>query len=184
MIKLNSESKMPHTKDEDFKENNDNTGEKKYSYEVTNFNKCTEICEGQKELKLKIKLKNNKNINWPRDASKLTFDTNSDLIGDDTNLRPQTYNEEREYEIEFPDIDQYPSAEYNCSLNFEVNGEKYGESIDFKIIIKEINKDLDKVKNFREIYSLPNDEYPDDKLLDALQKNNFNFQSTFSSLFN
>ena len=184
MIKLNSESKMPHTKDEDLKENNDNTGEKKYSYEVTNFNKCTEICEGQKELKIKIKLKNNKNINWPRDASKLTFDSNSDLIGDDTNLRPQTYNEEREYEIEFRDIEQYPTGEYNCSLNFEVNGEKYGERIDFKIIIKEKNKDLDKVKNFREIYNLPNDEYPDDKLLDALQKNNFNFQSTFSSLFN
>ena len=143
-----------------------------------------EINEGEKELKMKIKLKNNKNINWPKDATKLTFDTNSELIGDDINLSPQKYNEQKEYEIELRDVDQYPMGEYNCNLNFEVNGEKYGEKIDFKIIIKEKNKDLDKINEFRTTFNLSKDDYPDDKLLDVLQKKNFNFQSAFSSLFN
>ena len=106
------------------------------------------------------------------------------MIGDDIILGPQKYNEQREYEIELIDVDQYPIGEYNCYLDFEVNGEKYGEKIDFKIIIKDRNKDLDKMTEFREIFSLSKDEYPDDKLSDALQKKNFNYQNAFSSLFN
>ena len=167
-----------------FKENDDNKDENKYSYEIINFNKCTEIYEGQRELKIKITLKNNKNINWPKHDTKLAFNPNTELIGDDIILGPQKYNEQREYEIELIDVDQYPIGEYNCYLDFEVNGEKYGEKIDFKIIIKDRNKDLDKINEFREIFSLSKDEYPDDKLSDALQKKNFNYQNAFSSLFN
>ena len=42
----------------------------------------------------------------------------------------------------------------------------------------------DEIKLFRETFNLSEDDYSDEKLLEALQENNFNYEDAFNSLFN
>ena len=158
-------------------DNDDNMNEKKYSYECLEMNKETEIYEGEKYLEIEITLKNNSKLKWPEGVTKLVFDHTSELQGEDTNLDPQGFNERKTYKIKFEDVDQYPYGRYKSSLYFEVNGEQYGEKIDFTIIIKERNEDLDKINAFRKEYNLKKDDCPDDKILDALKKYKTNEQA-------
>ena len=60
--------------------------------------------------------------------------------------------------------------------------------IKMKIIIKkkEVNpivENMEKIKQFREVYSLRKEDYSDDNLYNILLSNNFNFQKAFASLF-
>jgi hypothetical protein len=152
-------------------DNDDNLNKKGYSYECLKMEKEIVIYEGEKYLEIEITLKNNNNLTWPEGVTKLVFDHTSELQGEDTNLEPQKFNEIKTYKIKFEDVDQYPYGRYKSSLYFEVNGEQYGDKIDFTIIINERNEDLDKINEFRkEFYLLSKEDYPDDKILDALNK--------------
>ena len=66
----------------------------------------------------------------------------------------------------------------HCILNFNVDGKNYGEQIDLTI---HINEDL--VQQFRKEFSLLEDDYPDEKLLNALKDNNNDIYKAFDSLF-
>lgn len=78
-------------------------------------------------------------------------------------------------------------------MNFEINGEKYGDEIDINIKINEKKKgnddDVDddghlkQLKEFRKEYGLSEEEYSDEMLLDKLRKHNFNFAEAFASIF-
>ena len=155
---------------------NENNGKEKdddkekYSYECVKLKKKTEISEGEKDLSIDITLKNNKNTVWLEGETKLVFSTASELQGEDINLEPQGYNEQKTYKINIKGIEEYPCGSYNCKISFEVDGEQYGDEINFQIIIKEKNKDLDKINNFRKTYNLKKEDFPDDKILNALTK--------------
>ena len=176
--------------------NNDNNdfelfsnNEKEYSYECLNKNNLVkEVEEGTKETSFNVVLRNNKNIKWPMNNTKLSSDLNSNVVVDDVYLEPQDYNEQKDYIINVRDIDTYPPGEYKMFLSFEVNGERFGEQIFLKLIIKkkqkEDNEDMKKIKEFRGIFGLEENDHSDDKLLKALKENNYNFEEAFSSLFN
>ena len=149
-----------------------------YSFECLNKNNLKgEIYEGEKEIKIELLMKNNKDITWPKDITKLVFDYNSNFILKDIILLPQKYNEIKNYEIIINKLEEYPSGDYNIYLRFEVNGEQFGEKIEINFVIKE--DDMIKVNEFREIYKYFNIVISDDKLLDLLKKNNFEYDKTF-----
>ena len=166
-----------------------------YSYECLNLNNLNkEIFEGEEEAKIEIIMKNNKNIVWPKDNTKLVYDYhNSNFIQEDIVLEPQKYNEERKYNIIIRELDQYPTGEYNIYLWFEVNDEHYGERIGFKIIIKEkkneiinnkMNEHLIQIEEFRNQFQLSKEEYTNEKIFEILEKNNFNFEQSFMDIIN
>ncbi len=158
---------------------------KEYSYECLNLNDLNKVIyEGEEETKVKIILKNNKNLIWPKENTKLIFDYCSNFVQNDIILEPQKFNEIKEYDITFNELDSYPAGEYKIVLNFEINGENYGDKIEINLTIKEKDDDLIKVNEFRNIYGLNEDDYPDGKLLELLQKFNFDFEKAFDSLAN
>ena len=113
---------------------------KEYSYECLNLGDLNkEIYEGKDEAKIKITLKNNKNNTWPKENTKLVFDYCSNFIQNDIVLEPQKYNQTKDYIITINELSSYPPSEYKILLNFEINGENYGDKIEINLIIKENN---------------------------------------------
>ena len=109
-------------------------------------------------------------------------------------LKAQEYLEKENYEIEI-NVGLFPPGNYNVVMWFEVNGKVYGSQIVIKIVIKkknEINNIINDVDNnemslvqkFRDEYDLSIDDYSDEKLLNMLKENQFDFTQTFSDLFN
>ena len=174
--------------EEEEKENEDEDEEnlnKEYSFECINRqNLVTEIMDGDSEAKISVTLKNVGKKTWPKEHCNLVFDYNSNFAQNDIQLSPQKCNEIKNYEVCFNNLDQYPAGEYKSVLYFEINGERIGEPIEIKLIIKEFNNDYsEKLNLFRNDFSLSKNDYSDERLLEALKKHNFNFEDSFSSLF-
>ena len=141
--------------------------------------------KGTDEVKIKITLINNGNIDWPLET-KLIFSNNSPIKGNDIKLNPQKPGEKNEYTIIFNNLKSFSQGEYYSILFFYVNKKLYGEILKIKIVIKEKEKtknELDKIKKFREEYDLDEKHYTDELLLKVLKENNFNLENAFSSLF-
>ena len=168
-----------------FKENKVNLIKKKiYSYECLNINNLsTCISPYTKETKIEIILKNNGNQIWPEGNTKLKFDKTSDIIGNEIILEPQAPGEQKSYDIFFNKIDNYFSGEYKSNLWFCINDLNYGENL--KIRLKfEIKREVQKnIKEFRNLFGLSEEEYSDKEIYESLIKNNFDYNSTFASLF-
>ena len=166
--------------------------EKIYSYDCPNILNLIEyIEEGTKKADLKIILKNNGNENWPKGKTKLIFDESSQIEGDDIILEPQNIGEEKEYIVSLKNMERLQEGEYKCFLYFNVEEKNYGEKIVILIKIKkldekekEIRANIDKINEFRENFSLSEEEYPNDRILELLKENKFDFEESFSSLFN
>ena len=164
---------------------------KSYSYECTNISNLeTYIYEGNEEIKIELDIKNNGILDWPENKTKLIFDNNSEIKSKEVILKPQKCGEEVKYEIEFKNLQNLKVGEYKIYLIFEVNEESIGEKLILKLIIKkkeelkdEINKYIDKIKEFREFFGLYGDEFSNEKLLEALKDKNFNYELAFESLF-
>ena len=161
-----------------------------YSFDCTNAMYLTSyIYEGTNEAKLGIILKNNGKKAWPKDT-KLKIVKPSDFELDDIILKSQRPDEERTYNIKFKNLENYRSGIYQVNLAFYCNGEIYGEKLVARIKInklndtnKEIEENLDKINEFRNTFDLSVDEFPNEKILSILQENDFNFESSFSSIF-
>ena len=177
--------------------NNDDNNEfelfqfgEEYSFEcLNNQNLKAELEQGYDMVSLKIILKNNGISQWPLENAKLIPDPQKNISGEDIILEPQIKGEEKEYEAYFRDLKHYPAGNYNAGYNFEINGKKYGDTININILIKEKkenNNDNDYqniINDFRNDLSLDKDEYSDEKLLKALKSNNFDKSAAFGSLF-
>ena len=159
---------------------------KTYSFECVNKNNLyREIFEGENEIKLNLMLKNNKDIVWPVNNTRLVFDFNSNFVQNDIILQPQKYNETKNYEMIINDLGEYPPGDYNIYLRFEVNGEQFGDRIEINLVIKEKqNDDLIKVNEFRRNFNLAEKDYPNDKILSLLKKYNFDYDNAFVELVN
>jgi hypothetical protein len=163
-----------------------------YSYDCTNsMYLSVYIYEGTEEAQFEIFLKNNGNKTWAPD-SKLINDPDSSFVTDVILLAQQKPNEERSYKITVKNLGKYPDNDYKIIFHFYSGGKIHGEKITALVQIKEKDKDKkseveeynDKIKEFRETFNLAEDEYPDDKILEILKENEFNFENAFSSLFN
>ena len=165
-------------------QNNDDLNINEYSYECLNAqNLNCYLYEGTKEGKIEILLENNGNNTWPINNTKLISDEISDLKVDEIILKPQKPKERSRYDIFCKGLISYPPGEYKSKLKFCVNGNKIGEILTIKIIIKSKNEIKDKEKKyvmeFREVYGLSLDEYSDEVLLEKLKKSNYDYASAF-----
>ena len=77
-----------------------------------------------------------------------------------------------------------------ANLIFCSDGKRCGETLPIKIKIKEFNsqqneikENLDKINEFRDMFNLTEDEYPNERILETLQENDFNYEKAFSALF-
>ena len=167
------------------------TKEKIYSYDCLNMINLIEyIYEGTQQLNMKIILKNNCKEKWPKDNTKLIFDKNSQITGKDIILSEQNIGEEKEYLINLKHLEKLKAGDYRAFLAFNVEGKNYGEKITLLVKIRkrekkdnEMDKYIDKIKEFRITFNLSEEEYPNEKTFELLKKNNFDFEKTFSSLF-
>ena len=88
------------------------------------------------------------------------------------------------------ELHNYPVGNYNVIFSFWSDGNVHGEKIQALIKIKEkenieseIAENLDMIKKFRENYKLSEEDYPNEKILEVLKENNFNYEEAFSSIF-
>ena len=169
-------------------EDDENQENKKYSYDCSNIMILVAyIYQGTDECKFSITLKNNGKQSWP-DGAKLIYDKNSSFVGDSIMLNPQKPGDSCNYSAIVKDLGQRQVGEYKAYLLFYVDGERYGEKLLLKIIIKEKketndDKYLKKIEEFRDNFGLNEDEYDNEKLLEVLKKADFEFERAFEILF-
>ena len=163
-----------------FENNTEDT--KDYSYECINNNALVaEVYEDTHEAKIDIILINNgKNI-WTKNNTKLIYDKNSQIVGNEIKLGPQKPGETKKYKINLKNLNKFPVGEYKSSLVFSVDGNPFGEKLKVKIIIKDI-KTI--VEHFRNTFNLPEIDFSDEKLIEALKGNNYNEENSILSLIN
>ena len=143
------------------------------------------IYQGTSEAKIQLSLKNNGKVPWPEKATKLIYANDSIISGDEVNLKPQKPNETENYEVIFKNLQIFGVGELRGFLLFNVKGKNYGEKITMKVIIKrkerkiELNDNIEKLKEFRDSFGLLEDDYSDEKILEALKKHNFDFGKAF-----
>ena len=133
---------------------------------------------------------NNGNEIWTINNTKLIFDKESDIKGEEIILGPQKPNEEKKYVIVFKNLAKYNIGEYKSYAWFYAEGETVGEKLAITIKIKEkntikdeIDKYMDKIKEFRESYTLPQDEISDETIFEKLKENDFDYDKTFNEIF-
>jgi hypothetical protein len=166
--------------------NNNDNEEKDYSYECLNKDDLKQsVEEGEEEVNFVLTLKNNKRNKWPKGNAKIVSDNSSNFVGDDIILEPQDYNEQKNYSYIVKDLGSYPIGNYKIYLCFEVNGEQYGDKLLLKIEIKEKQEgDInEKIKEFRELYSLSKEDFSDNQISKIIQEFNYDFNKAFSALF-
>lgn len=91
--------------------------------------------EGDFIGKTEIILKNNGKYAWPKDNTKLIFDKNSNILGNEIVLYSQEPNEENKYDIILNELENFPKGEYKCYLLFSINNENLGEKLTVNINI-------------------------------------------------
>jgi hypothetical protein len=161
-----------------------------YSLEIINkHNLNPSIMQGEDKLDIELIIKNNGSKQWPDYKAKLVFNENKNLVQKSILLEPQKPGEQQNYIIKLDGLGAYPPGKVDAEMNFEIDGEKYGDEIELNITINEKKKiigedDYSKqVQQFREEYGLSKDEYSDAFLLNKLKQHNFNFPMAFSSIF-
>ena len=190
---INANNIFNHEENDNILEEIQNDEVNHYSYECLNVNKLsTYLYEGTPECRIQIILRNNGKSAWPMNNAKLTFDEFCDFKAKEVILKPQRPQELELYEIVYKDLYGYPPNEYNSILKFSVNDQFFGDDLQIKFEIKskkvpnndnEVNIYKEKIEEFRELYYLSNDKYSDDKLLNALKINNFDYALAFGNLF-
>ena len=160
-----------------------------YSYKCENaFNLASYIYENTESTTIKVEIENNGSQVWPENNTKLKFDTKTQIKGEDLILKPQKPQEKMNYEIQFNNLSEYKEGTYETYMYFFINEENYGERLVLKIIIKkkaisEVEQNLEKIKEFRELFDLSDSDYTNEKLYNALKNSDFDMELAFSTLF-
>ncbi len=133
--------------------------------------------------KVSFLIRNIGNVEWKENEIFLKTNKNSQVFIKDYKLSPLNKEETQKISLTFTSINKIKEGNYNIILDFCVNNKIYGEPIKFKVkIIPDEN--LLKIIEFRNNYQLSEKEFPNEKILNLLKKHNFNFDETFSDLFN
>jgi len=148
------------------------------------------LYEGTEQGQIEIILKNNGSQTWPEDRAKLAFERESEISGDEIMLNPQKPGEIEKYNIILRGLNNYSHKQYKSYLNIYIDDDEVGEQIILTINIKEKDKtkkeiedNMDKINEFRQIYSLGIEDYSDEKLFEVLKNNNYDYDIAFGSLF-
>ena len=166
-----------------------NEPEAYYSYSCINNKDLTScIDENTESTKIEIIIENNGTKDWPENNAKLIFGQKSKIKGEDIILKSQKCNEKNKYEIQFHNLSQFKEGIYESYAYINING-WLGEQIILKIIIKkkkiksEIEEHLDIIEEFRNEFSLNPNDYPKEKILYLLKKNDYDKELAFAELF-
>ena len=108
------------------------------SYECTNkSNLSIDLYQGEEKGEIIIILKNNGRREWPEGRTKLLFEKESQINGEDIILRPQKPNETEKYKIILKGFEDKPPNQYKSFLGFYVGDHKIGEQLVLTINIKQ-----------------------------------------------
>jgi hypothetical protein len=163
--------------------------------EIYNKNLYNFVCEfpnnGVYEFNLSKRIKpeiifNIKNIDnkdWRENEMFLKTNKNSHLKINDYKLNSIRKGESKRINLYIPSINEITDGTYNIILDFCVNNKIYGEPIKFKVKIIQ-DENLLKIIEFRNNYQLSEKEYPNEKILNLLKKNKFDYEKAFIDLFN
>ena len=166
-------------------------GVKKYSYECINILQLSMyLYEGTEQGQIEIILKNNGSQTWPEGRTKLVFERESEISGDDIMLNSQKPGEIGKYNIILRGLNNYSHKQYKSYLNVYIDDDEVGDQLILTINIKEkdsnkkeIENNMEKIIEFRNNYNLGIEDYSDEVLFKALKKNNYDYDAAFSSLF-
>ena len=160
-----------------------NSNNEKFSYLCLNRSDLNSfITKGTENTTIEITLKNDGNIDWLPNT-KLVFENNSQIkADDDITLNPQKCNEEQTYIINFNNLSKLKIGKYECYLNFNVNGENFGDKIKLMIKVNE-NDNFNTIEIFRESFSLHESEFSDRQLIEVLKRADNDLELAFSYLF-
>ena len=155
---------------------------KEYNYEIppNNINELNkDAIEAQdKEVKYKIQLLNNSDLEWPEKKTKLIIDKNSEIKHNEIILDRVPPQNAQIIEITL-NIDNLEEGNKKCIFNFNVDGKNYGKQLILNVNIKE----HEKVKQLRDEFKLSKNEYDSKRLLSAINKVNGDINKAFESLF-
>ena len=188
--KPKKENKKPVKKDEKVNPegekiiNINEVDETEYKYEILNKNPgdfIKEVIENtDKEVEFKINIKNNNNFPWPGNGkTKLINDKNSDIKTNDIILNNLQTNQNQYLKIKL-NIDNMEPGMKKCIFHFNVNNVTYGEPLILNVNIKGVKEEISK---FRKEFSLNEKDYDSKRLLEVLEKANFDYNKAFDSLF-
>ena len=162
-----------------------------YGYECTNnVNLSDYIYEGTDEANIEVIIKNNGTLDWPQGGAKLIFVENSQVKGDDIVLDPQkSDNTEKAYQVTIKNLKTLNEGQYESYVAFEIEGRIIGEKLILRVKIKkkqedDIDKYMDKIKEFRENYFLDENDFSNERLLQALKDNDFDCEKANNDLLN
>ena len=134
--------------------------------------------------KISFLIKNIGNIDWKENEIFLKTNKNSQLKFNDYKLLPLNKGEKQKISLTMPSINKFKDGQYNIILDFCANNQIYGESIKFKVKILQDENILVKIIDFRRNFELDEKEFPNEKVLEALKRNNFDYDKTFAFIFN
>ena len=157
--------------------------EKIYSYELITDNpeelQKNVVEFEQEEISFEIKIKNNGNISWPGNGkTKLIMDNDAEVKINDIELDDLQEGQVQNIKINL-NLENVESGLKKYIFNFNVGGKNYGNPIVFNLNVEE----NEKVKEFREMFSLPKEDYSDTLLYEKLEETDFNIEEAFNSLF-
>ncbi len=134
--------------------------------------------------KISFLIKNIGNIDWKENEIFLKTNKNSQLKFNDCKLSPLNKEEIQKISLTMPSINKFKDGNYNIILDFCANNQIYGEPIKFKVKIFQDENILVKIIDFTTKFDLDEKEFPNEKVLEALKRNNFDYYKTFQYIFN
>ena len=91
------------------------------------------------------------------------------------------------YEIQFQGLKRCKVGKYLIRYKFTVYGNEYGSNLDTYIIVKKRvidEKKRQKMDLFRNKYGIPSNLIDDNKLIEILEKYNYNFEKAYFEIYN
>ena len=153
-----------------------NNGKEPYSCEILDKKIDFYLPNNSKNEIIHLTLKNNCKFTWPEDKTILKCDISKSLIFFDDVKLPSLKSEQHEFiKIELKIPDSLPLETYKVYMNLNVNGKNCGEElfINAKIVTE--------LKAFKIEYSLEDDAFSDQEILNAL-KNSKDWEEAYNSL--
>ena len=145
------------------------------------------IYVGTDFAEIPLMLKNDGLYDWPSGQTKLIFEKKFKIKGKNVVLNSIEPGQEQQCIVKIEGLGQLPVGEYETGVYFNINGFNCGNLMKMKInIIKKEGdpkiKYQELINQFRNEYTLSEEEYSDDDLYSILESNSFNLEKAFKCI--
>ena len=165
-IKIRNEEKNNDNNNYDIINSSDKKPKEKeiYSYEIKEKDLNFYYPNNSKNEIIQLTIKNNCELTWPENDTKLICDESDSLIFlKELILPPLKIGNEKTISLELIMPSDLPIDDYKVKINFNIKGKNYGEPIILNIKI------VTEVEAFKKMFNLDN-IFSDQEILDAIQK--------------